>query len=166
MLLLPILVISGCSKTSESDRFEKYLDKSLAEISGPVAMIQFDIKVARDIDCLVSEALSMVDDKDELTLKDKQLDILHNFTSVSKSKCAFYKAVESDTDKLFSEIKKNRKIPQEVYSFVAVDYSSETSNAIEIGLFDSIQKCERFESFARSIGFATTNCKKWENTIL
>src|SRR5712692_1036070 len=58
-LFFVILIASGCEQKRQDGKrkaFEKYFDDSLAKLSGPVAIMHFEIKLNRQLNCLLREA--------------------------------------------------------------------------------------------------------------
>ena len=170
------LLIFGCAeKASQKEKrnaFEKYFDKSLAKISGSVAIMQFEIKLNRELNCLLSNALDDTNKKkDGITIfpkREKNIeDFVKDFSTQQKQKCNFFAMVDNTTNPTFASMKNSGEMPGVAYSFVVLLHKDsspkgEIYDSVGIGLFEHHDECTKFENMARSIDLPTMACKVWK----
>ncbi|MFC1885169.1 hypothetical protein ACFL2O_10400 [Thermodesulfobacteriota bacterium] len=178
IILLPAFLLliwfsSGCEQKPHDEKrkaFEKYYDRSLAKIYGPAAIVQFNVKINREFNCILSEAF----DKSTQTSgnanslkKEKSLeDFMSRLSTQQKQKCDFFTMVDNATAPTFNLIKSSGQLPNVSYCFTVLlhkgsSQEGEIYDSVEIGLFRKNNECIRFENMARSIGLPTTACKEW-----
>lgn len=174
-LLFLIMITPGCKQKTPKDEkqtvIEKYYDNSLAKISGPAAMIQFEIKLNRELSCLLGPVFDKSRETRDNTISSEEnkmsRDILMGLSTKSKQECIFFTMVDDATTPTFNLIKKSGELPKVAYSFVVLmykDYSTEgdTYDSIEIGFFEQLDECIKFENMARSLDLPVKACKVWK----
>ena len=170
------LLIFGCTEKASKEEnrraFEKYFDESLAKISGSAATMQFEIKLNRELNRLISNALDGTNKKrDDRAISPKREknteDFLKDFSTQQKQRCNFLSMVDNTTNPTFASIKNSGEIPRIAYSFVVLFHKDsspkgEIFDSVGIGPFKDQDECAELENMARSIDLPTTACKAWK----
>ena len=166
--LLCILTFLGCSNSQNDKKIiKKHWDEALAQVSVRAAEMQFDMRINRDVFCIMGKT------SDNSQTKEKN-DVISEFSkrviSGFSKRCEFYVAVENETSALFTEIKKTGKLPKTAYFFEALvfkEISQKTGSilsniyeTIEIGIFENIDDCAKFGGIARASGIPTKACQE------
>ncbi len=162
-----LIVIFGCSQDEiENEKIlELKADEKIFEISEHVGVIYTSIHLQKDLNCLISEKMSATDlhvKKEQSSEATNGKEILKKIINDYSKICHFYEKVIEETTHVFEKIKLDEILPNETFSFMIyladVDGNEFTKKEEEIGLFLSLDSCEKIEGLAREYNIPTKKC--------
>lgn len=169
ILFITWVLLAACTKEKPADEKKLALkvDKKLTEISVHAGLIYTSLHLQKDLNCLAANNISSIDST-------KAKKILQNATRRFQNICDVYQQALSETEPVFNEIKQANSLLPKLYFFQIYlpKYGSNdlTNDLImreeDIGLFSSLEKCERIELLARSYDIPTRKCKQWNEKVI
>ena len=180
MVLVASFLTSSCSEKEKPKKAiapQINIDATLSEISQMAALVQLSMKVQKSTNCMVANSF----DTTNLPRKnpDKQKSgtdvylnkIISEMVDSYKNLCSLFIEAEKTTGPVFENIKRERKLPNELYVFSVFSKTSEGNEdgasfeEQEVGLFDSQASCEVIEKLAHDKGIPVRQCHKWEDIL-
>lgn len=165
ILFITLVLVSACTKEKPTDekKLGLIVDKKLTEISAHAGLIYTSMHLQKNLHCSVADQISLQD-----SIEAKK--ILQNVTRYFQNICDFYQEALSETTPIFNEIKQRNSLLEKLYFFSIYlpddDDNDFTMKEEDIGLFSSLEKCEKIESLARSYDIPTRKCKQWNEKAL
>lgn len=180
MALVASFLTSSCSEREKPKKAiapQMNIDATLREISQMAAWVQFNMKVQKAANCMVANSLDTTNllrknpDKQKSGTDVYANKIISEMMDSYKNLCSLFIEAEKTTRPVFENIKKEGKLPSELYVFSVFSETSEGSEddtffeEQEVGLFDSQASCEVIEKLAHDKGIPVRQCHEWEDII-
>lgn len=180
LALLAVMVALGttaCSK-EEPRKVDPVLnvDPVLDGVSGSAAYMKLKMFHLKQMRCIAAEVVEKVRLSEKKSDKGKsgadvvadRVDRLSSYMiDQHKNLCDLFAEVEKNTQPVFEQIKRDRKLPNDLYVFSVFLSTGDGSNnervfaEEEVGLFGSKHSCETVEEFARVKNIPIRRCRVW-----
>jgi hypothetical protein len=141
------------------------MDPILMGLNSSVALLDLSMRSNSVLNCLLVNGYSDVkkefDNKSDQYFSKMMLDI----AAEREGMCNLYKMAEEETRAVFNEIKGQKKLLDQQFMFSLFVSKDEDSDGAfteeEIGLFSSVESCEKIEAAARNYNIPTRKCHEW-----
>lgn len=170
ILFITWVLLSACAREKPTDekKLDLIVDRKLTEISADAGVIYTSMHLQKDLNCL--DQISIIDSIDGKIGSIELKKIIQNSKRASQNICDLYQKALSETEPVFNEIKQTNSLLQNLYFFSIYlpnhDSGDLTMREEVIGLFSSLEKCERIELLARSYDIPTRKCKQWNERAM
>ena len=153
-----IILLFGCDKKESKVENNLHLkvDPVLTKISVEAGVIYTSIHLRKDLNCVVVDTPAM--------------NALESLGASNDNECKFFTEALNETLPVFEKIKHGKTLPDDLYAFTVFLHSfssvgDDTYMSETIGLFSSLESCERIETFAREYDMPSKKCYKWRLLI-
>ncbi|MDH5651293.1 MAG: hypothetical protein OEZ39_05415 [Gammaproteobacteria bacterium] len=167
LFLIPatlVISIAGCNNESDSiknNESNKMLDEKLSKISFEIASIFSNIKINKDVQCAIADSFETQTSK---STGINEMPLMQEIFKKPRIVCDLNSMAYTYVLPTIEDIKKADKLPDDLYTFSYIESSGEPANVI--GVFSSLQQCQKVENYAHDHSIYTKKCKKWESFVM
>lgn len=179
LALLAVIVVLGTTACSKEEPRKRAtipglgVDPGLEGVSISAAYTKLNMSHLKQMHCIMSEIVEDVrlSEKKSDKGKSKADAIVNRYISdmidQDKNLCDLFAEVEKNTQPVFEQIKRDKKLPNDLYVFSVFLSTGDGSNnervfaEEEVGLFGSKHSCETVEKFARVKNIPIRRCHVW-----
>ena len=151
-----ILFLFGCDKKESKveNKLDIKVDPVLAKISAEAGVIYTTIHLQKGLNCLIADTPVM--------------NYLESLGASNDNECKFFTEALNETLPVFEKIKQEKTLPEDLYAFTVflpVSLEDDTYRDETIGLFSSLESCQRIETISREYDIPSKKCYKWRLLI-
>lgn len=156
IFFLAMVFLFGCNQKESKveNKLNLKVDSELSKISLEAGVIYTDIHLEKELNCLV-------------VTDTPAMHYLKSLGASLEKECKFFTEALNEALPVFEKIKQEKTLPEDLYAFIVFlpTETEETYKSETIGLFSSLQSCERIESIAREYDIPLKKCYKWRLLI-
>lgn len=145
------------------------IDPALMKINGSVALLDVSVRGSRASNCIIANSYSELRTQSANKANRQINELTMDIVAESEAMCNLYIMAENEARTVFDEIKSHKWLLDHQFMFslfVSKDGASEGAfSEEEVGLFSSLESCEKVEMVARDYNIPTRKCREWKDVM-